>query len=462
MSILSPAGVVDPPPPPELLPSSALRQVFHTVSVRSLTLACRFALVVLITKTLSPSDYGAYSLVSTVAALGVALCGLNLAAYVYRAVPGLPGGEQLRILKTTLLFETVASSAIVLIVVATGFLPLSLRYLNAAGYREVFVLGLVVLVSLIVAAELTSFFQAQARLERANWIDFLAQAGWVLPLIALRFAGVHISIRMLLYAQIAAGAGVVIYAARHIDLAAWWRALPDWRILRTGLAFSVPIIVPTIGVNSARFADRLILSHYGSVADVGVYSFAAVFVNTLYSFSAGVICGTFGPRIFAAHNRGDYARRDMLQTYMLKIALGCFVAPLIIMCFAARPFVVLLARPEYAGAAVVMPLLGVSSLILVLGYPASYLLTLKNRVVLLAGIDIVGTLVGLGSDLVLIPRYSYFGAAIGAILGLATTASLQYAFSGMFSLLKPEVIFSLHEEMSVMRRCVRRLREAVA
>src|SRR5436853_7840027 len=90
---------------PELLGSSALGQAFHTLSVRSLTLVCRFTLVIMITSSLSPADYGAYSLVSTVGAFGTFLCGLNLFTYTFRAVPGVASEEQLRVFKTTFLFE---------------------------------------------------------------------------------------------------------------------------------------------------------------------------------------------------------------------------------------------------------------------------------------------------------------------------------------------------------------------
>jgi len=447
-------------PATEVLGSSALGQAFHTLSVRSLTLVCRFALVIMITRTLSPADYGAYSLVSTVGAFGTFLCGLNLFTYVFRAVPGLPADSQLRIFKTTLLFETVLTSAVVVAVLLSGQLGSILHYLNAEAYREVFVLGLLVLVMLVATAEFTSFFQAQARIERSNWVDFIGQAVWVLPLLALRLAGVQTPLSILLWAQIAGGCGVVVYAARHIGLSAWWRSRPDWKILRTGLAFSVPLIVPTIGVSAVRLGDRLILSHYNSVAEVGVYSFASVFLNTLYSFTAGVIFGTFGPRIFAAHNRGDHAKRDMLQTYMLKVALLGFVVPYGMLCLAAKPLVELLARPEYARAASVLPIMGLSSVALIVGYPANYLLMLNNRVGLLATLDVAGIIVGLTANFILIPRYSYFGAAVAGFIGMTTTVVLQYAFSNMFRFLRPDVFFSLKEEMSVFRRCVSRVRAA--
>ncbi|HZR22183.1 MAG TPA: oligosaccharide flippase family protein [Vicinamibacterales bacterium] len=455
--MITDSGVVPPPVAPITL--TVVKQALHTIGVRSITMACRLALVVMITRTLSTADYGAYSIVSTIGAFGALLCGLNLSTFVYRAVPGKPSIEQLRIFKTAFLFEVSLTLIVATLFLSSGQLTPLLRYLNATAYRNVFVLGLVLVVFLVANSECTTFFQAQARLERSNWVDFLGQAAWIVPLLALRFGGLPVSLRMLLWAQLLGGVAVAIYAAAHIDLASWWRLKPDWSMLRTGLAFSVPLIVPTMGVNSVRLADRLILSHYASVAEVGIYSLAAVFINTLYSFTAGIISATFGPRIFAAHNRGDERQRDRLQTYMLKIAVVGFAVPYLILCVTAKQLFPLVARPDYIRAAGVLPIVGLSSIILIIGYPANYMLTLQNRVVLLATLDVVGMVIGIGANFLLIPRFSYYGAALSGVIALATTATFQYMYSHMLSRLNFRAIFSLREEMALFRQCVARLRQ---
>jgi O-antigen/teichoic acid export membrane protein len=208
---------------------------------------------------------------------------------------------------------------------------------------------------------------------------------------------------------------------------------------------------PTLGISVVRMADRLILSHYQSVAEVGVYAFAATFINTLYSFTAGVVFITFGPRIFAAHNRDHEKRRDLLQTYMLKAALAGFVLPVLALCLLARPLIALLARPEYLPATSVLPTLGLASVILILGYPANYALMLQHRVKLLAAIDVVGMSAGLAANFVLIPRYSYHGAAIAGCIGMAVTAVLQYVYSGALARFDTQALFSMTEERALVR-----------
>lgn len=442
--------------------ANVVRQAVHTVGIRTMTLLCRLGLLVVIGRTLSPADYGAYSLIMTVGAFGVIFSGLNLRTYVYRQVPGLPLALQLSTLKTTFVFEVTLATVLVGILLVSGRLTSLLGFLNATGYESPFALGLILVVLLVATAEMTHFFMAQARIEQANWVDFIGQASWVLPIFALWALGVRITVATLLVAQMTAFVGVAAYAARHIDMRAWWRTSADLAILKTALAFSVPMIVPAISEYSLRLADRFLLSHYSSVRDVGVYSFAVVFVNTLYSFTAGVIFGTIGPRIFAAHNRRDFVHRDILQTYMLKSALVCFGIPCVVLALIAGPLIGLLARPDYTPAVGVMPLLGVSFALLIVGYPAHFLLSLHNRVLLVAALDVVGMIVGIVSNVLLIPRYSYMGAASASVIGFATTTVLKCAWSGMLGTLRLDLLLSIREESVLVRRYVRRLKEAFA
>ena len=438
------------------------RQAVHTVAVRSVTLIVRFALVVAITKTLPPGEYGAYALIMAIHALGIYIAGLNLFTYVYRTVPALRPEEQLRVFKTTVVVEAAVSLLLVTVFLAAGGLSPALRYFNVAAYESTFALGLFLLVPLVCVAEINYFFLAQGRIERANWVDFLGQAAWALPLLALRAGGMVITVPLLLWGQIGGAVAVAIYASRHIDLGRWWRTRVDWSVLRTGVLFSLPLMLPAIGEYSLRLADRLVLVHFHSAADVGVYSFAAVFVNTIYSFTAGVVCGAFGPRIFAAHNGDARERRDVLQSYMLKISLSCFLIAFTLLWLGIGPLVDILARPEYRAAASLIPIMGISMMLLVIAYPANFMLMLRNRVLLIAAIDLTGMALGLAVNLALVPRFSYYGAAVGSVIGLSMTTVLKYWLSGVHKHLQPAVLWSIAEERLVLQQWLRRVRQVFA
>jgi len=437
-------------------PRRMFRQGLHTIAVRSVTLACRFALLVVIGKSLDPASYGVYALIGTIGIFGTVALGLNLYIYVYRAVPGVSAAEQMRVFKSTSAFEIASASIVVFAVLASGWLPRLTGVLNASGYELFFALGLLQIILLVTIAEITNFLSAQARLEEANWVDFLAQGSWVLLPAALWVSGFRVGLGTFLVAQIAGLSAAIAFAAYRIGIRQWWSQRVDSGIIRAALAFSLPMMIPALSVYSLKLADRPILSHYISLADVGVYSFAFAFLNTLYSFTAGVVFATTGPRIIAAHNAANIPARDALLSYMLKMAGVAFLVPVLCLLVVARPLLLFVARPDYAAAAGVMPLVAASYLLIILAYPAHTLMTMQNRVKTLALIDVAGMAAGLIGNFLLIPRYSYWGAAAASIVGFGLTMGLKWSLSGILSSFRFDLLFGYRDEVAAVKRHVRR------
>lgn len=436
------------------------KQIAHTLATKGLTAACRMALVMILSRTLTPADYGAYALVGTIGTFGVLIVGLNLSLYIYRSVPGRTVPEQLSLFKATFLFEVLAATAIVAATVGGGALPGLLRLFHADGYELAFAIGLVLLVLLVALAEVLYFLQAQTRIEQANWVDFISQAVWVVPFVAWWALGRPIGVVTVLVAQIAGCVAALAVAARLIGIRAWWRAKPRWSEISTGIAFSVPMILPAVSFYALKLADRFILSSYWSLKEVGVYAFAYTLVNMLYTFTAWAIFNSFSPRIIAAHNTGDYAQRNLLQSYMVKVSTAAFLIGLAVLLVTYQPIIAAIARVEYRGAARPIPLLGLSYLFIILTYPAGNMLFMQNRVRASAVIDTVGMAVGIIANLLLIPRWSYMGAAVASTLGFATIMVAKYAYSATLSALRPDVLFSVNSEVRLLSAYYLRLRGA--
>jgi len=426
------------------------KQIAHTLATKGLTAAGRMGLVVVLGRTLSASDYGAYSLVATVGSFGVLLLGGNLYMYVYRAAPGRAVTDQLELFKATFLFEVMVAAAVVSLVIGTGAIPFVLPLFHAEGYEVAFGTGLILLVFLIALAEVTYFLQAQTRIEQANWVDFTSQAAWVLPFIAWWALGLPAGVVAALVAQTAGCLSALVLGAWQIGVGAWWRARPRWSEIRLGLAFSVPMILPSISFYALKLADRFILSSFWGLKEVGLYSFAYTFVNMLYTFTAWAVFNSFGPRIIAAHNSGDIKHRDLLQTYMLKVSSVSFLVGLVALMVLYDPIISAFARPEYRAAARVLPLLALSQIIIIFAYPAGNMLFMQNRVRASAAMDIVGMGVGIGANLLLIPRWSYMGAAVASTMGFGAVLIGKYAISGALSSLRMDVLFSVEDELRLV------------
>lgn len=442
--------------------STLSRQVAHTLGTRLATFACRAGLVVVLAKLFQPGEYGAYALIATLGTFGVVLAGLNLHAFVFRTNPGRPFAEQLSVFKTTFLFEMALSSGLVLACLGFGLLPLLLTLVKAEAYHFHFVVALFQLVLLVALAEVVQFLMSQSRIEEANWVDFLSQASWV-PVLGLAWAlGWRPGLLGLLVAQSAGCMIALAYGANRIGPSAFRLAPPQWNLLWGAIAFSLPMALPTLSLYSLKLADRFILSHLRSLEEVGIYSFAYMLVNTVYTFTAWIIFNTFGPRIIAAHNAHILEQRDILQTYMLKLAVVCFALAIVFLIAFAPSLVSLVARPEFLPAVQALPLVSLSYLFIILTFPAHYLLLLANKVKTIVAIDLTGVAISLWLDWTLIPNMSYIGAAVASAVGFGVVMVGKYVYSGVLGSLKPGILLSLSAEMQAVRRGLAYLRSRFA
>ena len=402
--------------------------------------------MVILGRAFSPADYGAYSLVSAIGTFGVLIVGLNLYLYVYRAIPGRDADHQFSLLKATSLFEIGVAIIVVGVIWGSGTVDTLTAALNATGYERAFTVGLVLLIALIALAEVTHFLLGQFRIEAANWVDFLSQGGWIIPFAAWWWLGWRIDVPTVLLVQLAGCTAALGVGAGLIGFRKWWSARPEWDEVRRGVMFSAPMIVPSISFYVLRLSDRFFLSTHWNLSEVGLYSFAYTFVNTLYTFTAWAIFNSMLPRIIAAHNTGNEAQRDVLQTYMIKVSVVGFVLALTVLVLVYQPIIDVVARPEYRDAWRALPLLGVSYVFTIVTYPAGNMLFMQNRVKESAAFDVLGMIVGIVGNILLIPRWSFMGAAVASTLGLGTIMVAKYASSRTLSTLRMDVLFSLEGE----------------
>jgi O-antigen/teichoic acid export membrane protein len=427
-----------------------LKQAVHTTGTKGVIFLCRFALVYLLAHIFTPEDYGAYSLMSTLNTFGVMLVGLNVYNYVYRKAPGQPLKQRVVLFKTTFLFEVLLSSILVVIFLISGALGPVLAQLKASNYADAFVVSLVLLVALVGAIEVQHYLWAKTEIEHTNRMDFITQASWVPILLCVWLLHLKLSVTAVLLAQLLAVLAGTAFGFCRVELRPWWRARPDRRMIRAALAFSLPMIIPGLSFYVLKLADRFLLSYIRSLWEVGLYSFAYSFLNTLYSFSALVVLTTMLPYVIAAHNREETEYRNLLLTLALKNSLLAFGAGAGVLLAFSRPILLFVGRSEYLPSSGVLPLLVLSFLTIIIAYPAHYLLMLENRTVLLMGIDLAALSIGVVLDFLLIPRYSYYGAAAASAVGFGAVAIVKIMCSRAWRHIRFREIISFRREQDLV------------
>jgi O-antigen/teichoic acid export membrane protein len=170
--------------------------------------------------------------------------------------------------------------------------------------------------------------------------------------------------------------------------------------------------------------DAILLSLLAPAKDVGIYMVAYRFVDQAFLLPGVFIAAIFPTLTRYVHT--DDARRDPLVSRVVQVlSLGAVAVAVAVFTLAA-PLVSVIAGEEFSAAVQPARILA-ASLVFIFVSPIFYnLLIAMDRQRDLMAIGVGALLINLTLNLVLIPRYSYNGAAVATIL------SEGLAFAGTF------------------------------
>lgn len=198
----------------------------------------------------------------------------------------------------------------------------------------------------------------------------------------------------------------------------------DRHKLRLMLAFSLPLVPSSIGVFLNGFADRLVLQHTRSLADVGVYGVAFRIATVVALLLAGVQ-GAAMPLILARHH--EPAMRDELARIFRLFSAGALIVFLVVSLFADSEVRILASR-SYARADVVVPYLFMSALLFGV-YVFAPGLTIVKRTRTSAVISVSAGALNLALALALVPPFGIRGAGVATLVSSLWFFGLTMLFS---------------------------------
>ena len=267
-------------------------------------------------------------------------------------------------------------------------------------------------VALVLVGLPAIIFQSRLRLELAMLVEIVTSATTLILLIAVTAADLGFSAVLLATvggATVAAATGYVL-ASRLAPL----RARAELGELRRLTKASLPIgLFMIFGVVHFK-VDTILLSIFKPLADVGTYSVAYRFLEQVL-FIPGFFVAAVFPIITSYHATGDE---------LLKVAIDKSFAFLVILAvpiatatFVLAPDIVrLVAGDEFEDAVRPLRILSFASIFFFTNALFSALLVIYERqrqLVVLAGSVVVGNI---ALNLVLIPPFSYTGAAVAAVI----------------------------------------------
>ena len=185
-----------------------------------------------------------------------------------------------------------------------------------------------------------------------------------------------------------------------------WAAI--WRI-------TWPIALTTT-LNVIYFkADTVILSLLRPAEDVALYGAAYNVLEVLLAVPA-IIGGLVLPLLARARAQGNQAGANKLYAGSFDALLAAGLAILVGMLFVGKPVMTIVAGANFATSGQILAILSLAILCSFLGNAAGYALFALDKQRQLIPVFGLGAAVGLAAYFILIPLYSYWGAAWGTVI----------------------------------------------
>jgi O-antigen/teichoic acid export membrane protein len=404
-------------------------------------------LVPLYTRVLNPSDYGALDLFMTFAGVVNLTIALEVSQGVARFYASEPDPQRKVAYASSALWFTIA----VYTLFATAMLALpglSTLIMGQSGLDAAFKVGIVYIWINSVYHLIQNQFRWELRSRdyavTSILMTVVTASVAVMLTVVLRWGLVG-----LLVGSVAGSAAATCMGLFRLRTS--FRAVLSVRQLKQMLAFSTPLVVSGIAVWLNTYVDRLVIRHYLTIDDVGLYG-----VGYRIASIAGLVMvgfqGALTPLVYAHFQKPD-------TPWQLARVFRCFLAValtvFLTLTLFAHDILQIMTTPAYFGGAVVVIYL-VPVAFLANMYIFSPGIGIAKKTHLLVWINVGGGLLNLVLNLVLVPQMGITGAGLSsliaytAVFGLITVMGQRlYHVPHRFGVLSAAVITA-----AVLATCV--------
>jgi O-antigen/teichoic acid export membrane protein len=218
----------------------------------------------------------------------------------------------------------------------------------------------------------------------------------------------------LLYGMVGGVLMGCIYGLYHLRNSFRFRF--NWNRLKEMLIFSAPLVPAGIAVFISQYIDRLMINHYLSLKEVGLYVIGFRFAAIMGLLVMGTR-GALSPLIYT-HYRSPETPRQLAQIFRLFIAFALLL--FLILSVFIKEILVLMTTPNYysAGQIVIylMPAILLSNMYI---FAPGIMIAKKTH--LIFWINIFGAALHTLFNWLLIPAFGISGAALATLLGYLCT-----------------------------------------
>ena len=389
------------------------------ICLRVLMPVLSVALILAISRFLGPAGLGRYTLALSMLYVINAIAPLGLSAIVTRECARDPAQLDV-VLRSALKLSTIASLICIPIMIASGFV---------LNYDDETRLGLMVLSAGVIP--FTVGTMVESALVAKERIDFLAisacvenvlKVGLGVALLATGFGVVSVLV-MVVLGRVAFCFTSIYYLRRlGIKLSRGNDPQIGKQLLKLAPTFFL------IGIFATLYwrIDIFMLSSLKSVEDVGFYG-AAYRLHELAMIFPQSLCLAIYPQIVSATQNNLSALDSLGKTssrYLAAIGLPVVICTILL----ASPILTALYGESFRVAAPTLAVLIFTLLPYSIVRYHAYILVGANRQRIDLYLNIIMAAINIALNLILIPKYSYFGAAVATLVAVCFYAIIQYGY----------------------------------
>ena len=388
-----------------------------------------FIMLPVYTRYLTPADYGVLELLSmTIDVIGT-VAGIGLSASIFKFYADFqPKGEEKQIISTA----GIAALAIACVTAGLGLLfsPMLSRAVFDHGIgSDPLYFRLFFLIYLVQTAEMVPLLLLRARHESVAFVA--ASVGKLVAMLTMNIIFVVV-LRMGVLGVLISNLAVSAVSATALTSYAIWRTGPHFSRQKFMMMarFGYPMVFWLLSNFVLVFSDRYFLNHYSGPAVVGIYSLAYKFAFVLTAFAFTPFQMVWEPQRFALA-RGERASEIYARVFTyLNVALGGMA---LVMALYVMDLLRVMAAPAFLPAYRLVPLILAAQVIYHWTAFCNVGLFLRDKTRVLARLSVVAVVAVLALNILLIPRFGVWGAAVATLGGygvrfLAVFIPAQRAF----------------------------------
>jgi O-antigen/teichoic acid export membrane protein len=404
------------------------KSVAVSASVQILLKMKGLILMPILTKTLGVVNYGVWAQVSVICSLVSPLAMMGLPNGLFRYLPGRDGSSVQReyYSVTFIVFLSTLSWCLLIWLLAE---KISVSFLDNANNAVFVRLAGVSVVLSALQYVFMSYFRLFAKAKTYSALTLLeAFAAPVLiglavysgyGLLGAVVTGISCSLCM-----------VLVTAA--IVLKSQGIARPDFVGMRKYFTYGLPLIPTGWFLWVTNSSDRLFISHYCGVKDLGVYSLVYSLGQFLVGFIFDAIFLFFSPMVVRLWNEGKTDKAREMIEYTIKYGLMLAIPAVFGFCALGKPLLLLLATEDFAQGVVVIPFVGLGYVFFMLSafYEVVIGLIEKTKIVPI----VFGSCAALNLllNVLLIPRLGMVGAALATALSFGAQMAAYATYARRF------------------------------